>query len=212
MAPELLRHLWETHGQQLTSQLRGVAVYEVLRYSGRQVLIEFRRCGIPADPGVIPLVRCPAANTGGLRQHSWLEISVGIAMGAPKVGGCPLRGILAVNRHMTRRVAWELATARVSGVPVSCRPCPDRARAARARAGSAWLHWFACGTERLADAFCSPERSRTSTILRCRTMLMIQIGNDCARASLVRGECRTPVVAFLVWRDPRTRTPVERPS
>ena len=133
MAPELLRHLWETHGQQLTSQLRGVAVYEVLRYSGRQVLIEFRRCGIPADPGVIPLVRCPAANTGGLRQHSWLEISVGIAMGAPKVGGCPLRGILAVNRHMTRRVAWELATARVSGGPVPCRPCPDRARAARAR-------------------------------------------------------------------------------
>jgi len=134
MAPELLRHLWETHGQQLTSQLRGVAVYEVLRYSGRQVLIEFRRCGIPADPGVIPLVRCPAANTGGLPQHSWLEISVGIAMGAPKVGGCPLRGILAVNRHMTRRVAWELATARVSGVPPvpgpcpcrPCRPCPCR--------------------------------------------------------------------------------------
>ena len=208
MAPELLRYLRETHGQQLTSQLRGVAVYEVLRYAGRQVLIEFRRCGISADPGVIPLVRCPAANTGGLPQHSWLEISVGIAMGAPKVGGCQLRGILAVNRHMTRRVAWELATAgerRPCPVPPVPGPpaCPSR---------SAWLHWFADRTERLAGAFCSAVRSRTCTILRCRTMLMIQIGNGCARASLVRGECRTPVVAFLVWGNPRTGTPVERPS
>ena len=104
MAPELLRYLRETHGQQLTSQLRGVAVYEVLRYSGRQVLIEFRRCGIPANPGEISLVRCPAANPFGLPQRSWLEISVGIATGAAKVGGCPSRGAVffTVNRRRTR--------------------------------------------------------------------------------------------------------------
>ena len=131
MAPELLRYLRETHGQQLTPQLRVVAVYGTqgsdripsMRNSRRS-----RRHSVCAVPRGEYRRTSSAFMAGDLDRY---------CDGCTEDRRVPVAGaaFFTVNRHMTRRVAWELATARVSGGPVPCRPCPDRLRARAGRPG-----------------------------------------------------------------------------